>query len=66
MASPVSSPLTTTSGAGAILTAAVDILYFAVTQHTVSPNIQADFLAIFSGVGLIFAKDFNISGGAAK
>jgi hypothetical protein len=55
----LSSPITTTVGASGIVSALVDILYYAVTQHIVTPNLQADVSVIFAGVTAVLAKDFN-------
>ena len=61
MASPLSSPITTTAGAGSLIGAIFDIAFYAFTTHAVSPNIVADIQAIIAGAGLIAAKDFNVT-----
>jgi hypothetical protein len=66
MANVTNSPITTTLGAGGIFAAAVDLVYYAVTQHTVSPNAQMDLSAIFAGVIGVFSKDFNVTGGTKQ
>ena len=62
--SVTSSPITTGGGIAGISAAVVDLLYFGLVQHTVSPNINADLLAIWGGVFFIFSKDFNVTGGS--
>jgi hypothetical protein len=56
------SPVTSGFGVTAVLGALVDVAYFAVVQKQISPNIVADFTAIAGGFGLVFSKDWNVSG----
>ena len=52
---------TTASGVAAILVALGDIA--AALSHGNVPNVTADFAAITAGIGLIAAKDGNVTGG---
>lgn len=50
---------TTGTGIGAIATAVISMW----TTKSVSPD---SIMAIFAGLGLIFAKDGNVTGGSVK
>ena len=52
---------TTAGGVGAILGALADIAIS--LSHGNVPNVTADFAAITAGLGLIAAKDGNVTGG---
>jgi hypothetical protein len=62
----ISSPLTSTSGAGLMLSAILDLAYHAVNDKQLSPNAGADMNAIIGGIGLLFAKDWNVTGGTKQ
>lgn len=53
---------TTTAGAAAVATAVGDILTHLASGDFGSGAIEKDVLAIIVGLGLIFAKDHNVSG----
>jgi hypothetical protein len=55
---------TSASGFAAVLTALADVLHALSAGQL--PNFEADIPAIVSGIGLIVAKDSNVSGRAAR
>ena len=58
-----SSPLTSFAGAGTIAYIALDLAYYWFIEHRVSPNAWNEVIGLFTGGGLIAAKDFNVTGG---
>lgn len=57
---------TTSSGILAIVTAITGFV-FAVKSHQITPEIIATCVSgLLAGVGLIFAKDYNVTGGNVK
>ena len=57
---------TSAAGAAAILGAVADVLTQASTRSWSMERLVADFAAASAGVGLIFAKDGNVTGGTVK
>ncbi len=53
---------TTLGGVAAVLGALTEIAHAFATGT--APNWEADFTAISAGVGLVFAKDENVTGGS--
>jgi hypothetical protein len=54
---------TTTAGLAAILTAAGDVITQFTTGHWDPGRLMADWTGLVAGIGLIFAKDGNVTGG---
>ena len=57
---------TSAAGAAAILGAVADVLTQASTRSWSMERLVADFAAASAGVGLIFAKDGNVTGGSVR
>jgi hypothetical protein len=58
---PVINYKTTSFGLAAIFGALADLMHGAATGT--APNWSADFSALVTGIGLIMAKDHNVTGG---
>lgn len=56
---------TTLGGITLVLTASADIIGSA-AKGIITPNLQADIVAIIGGFSLIFAKDYNVTGTPPK
>lgn len=56
---------TTSAGVGLILTGLTGLVH-AVNPEVPGPDISTSVTSILGGVGLIFAKDNNVTGGSVK
>lgn len=66
MKSLVANWKTTSAGAALILTALADVLTQVSTGNWDPTRAMADFTSLTGGIGLIFAKDGNVTGGTVK
>lgn len=57
---------TTTAGTAALLGAVADVLTQISTGSLDGARLMADFSAIAAGVGLLVAKDMNVTGGDVR
>ena len=56
---------TTTAGVGAILTGLSGVLHW-INPDVPGPDISTSFASIVTGFGLLFAKDWNVTGGSIR